>query len=130
MPPGARTALGMANAGFLGITSGFIREYQSAALRFRAENAHRTPRTEKNWYYYHSAKWYYAMTEGMISSLKWGLRMSAITGGYLQLENAVDNIRGEKDCFNSAIAGGLLIGGMNALGDVTFSGSGGCGFLP
>ncbi|KAJ6599301.1 hypothetical protein DFH09DRAFT_902159 [Mycena vulgaris] len=42
----------------LGAMIGVNRGARLASLRFLAENAHRTPTTQKGWYYYHKTKNY------------------------------------------------------------------------
>ncbi|KIW09478.1 uncharacterized protein PV09_00357 [Verruconis gallopava] len=103
-----RTILG-ALSGFtvgaiLGVSHGAKRE----GLRFRAENAHRLPTSQKGWYFYHKSKNYV----GMLGGLKEGFRMGSKTAiwvvGFIWLEAAADHNRrygGQQDFLNTTTAG-------------------------
>ena len=54
MPLGARVIF-MGGFSFITITiAGVVQRYGQAATIFRAENAHRLPRSERNWFFYSS----------------------------------------------------------------------------
>jgi hypothetical protein len=101
--------------------SGIIREYGRAALRFRAENAHRLPRSEKNWFYYHRAKSLYALKEAIPYGTKLGLRMAPWAMGFLLMEQGVDHARGgsSKD-FLSTIMASISIAGLYSVWSMFF----------
>lgn len=78
-------------AGFsLGATHGG----QTAALRFRAENAHRLPSSQVGWYLYHKSKNYNAMLGGIKEGLRMGVRVGGWTAVFFAVEEAVDRLRG------------------------------------
>lgn len=93
---------GFATGLFLGVSHGS----QTSGLRFRAENAHRLPTTQKGWYLYHKSKNYNAMLGGLKDGLKLGPKLSLWAGSVFALEAAVDNIRGprEKDFLSTTVA--------------------------
>ncbi|KAF2669150.1 hypothetical protein BT63DRAFT_251343 [Microthyrium microscopicum] len=95
---------------------GLANEYRRASLRFRAENAHRLPRSEKNWFFYHRAKSNYALAAAMPTGAKWGLRTSGMTLLFLLIEQGLDAARGgtSKD-FLSSTAAGFAFGGVYSL---------------
>src|ERR1700753_3383870 len=61
LQPSNRFALGIVSGLLVGISAGFIRGFQIADLRFRAENGHRMPKSEKGWFFYHRSKTHYSV---------------------------------------------------------------------
>jgi len=95
------SAGGMGGGFFLGALNGT----NMAGLRFRAENAHRLPTSQKGWYLYHKSKNYNTMLGGITEGVKLGTKMAVASGGFIFLEYAVDETRGTKDAGSTTIAG-------------------------
>ncbi|KAL8873724.1 MAG: hypothetical protein Q9174_000855 [Haloplaca sp. 1 TL-2023] len=81
-----------------------------AALRFRAENAHRMPTTPTGWYQYHKSKHYNVALEAMKSGMRFGLRLPVWALGFIVIEDSVDRLRGMRDAFSTVVAGLTLSG--------------------
>jgi hypothetical protein len=116
MRPADRISLGIVSGLLAGMCVGFMRGYQMADLRFRAENAHRMPKSEKGWFFYHRSKTHYSVLAGMKLSAKTGSVFALMSGMFLILEDQLDNIRGgqSKDCISTTIAG-TMAGGLYSL---------------
>ena len=96
---------------FLGLSHGS----KSAALRFRAENAHRFPTTQKGWYLYHKSKNYHSMLGGIKDGLKMAGKLSFLASSFFCAEAAVDFARGgNKDFASTTIAGSTVAGAFSA----------------
>lgn len=92
-----------------------IRTLHTASLQFRAENAHRLPKSTKDWYFYHRSKNYYSGYKAISSGVKSGWGMCGYVSLFVLAENAVDNLRGGQeagfvDAGSTAVAGGLVAG--------------------
>jgi hypothetical protein len=99
-----------------GTVLGMMQEYGRASLRFRAENAHRLPRSEKNWFFYHRAKSLYAMKAAMPFGLRTGLKLAPWTMGFLLMEEAVDHARGDTSRdFLSSMTASVSIAGIYSI---------------
>lgn len=85
------TSLAFTTGFFLGAAHGG----QTAALRFRAENAHRLPTSQVGWYLYHKSKNYVTMLGGIKEGFKMGVRVGGWTGVFFAVEEAVDRLRGQ-----------------------------------
>lgn len=94
---------------FLGASYGT----QMAALRFRAENAHRLPSTANGWYLYHKSKNYRIMLAGLKEGFKMGPKVALWGGGFFVVEEAVDISRGKEDFVSTAVAGLAIAGGFS-----------------
>ena len=105
--PGA-TAIGFGVGALLGATYGA----KTAALRFRAENAHRLPTSTKGWYLYHKSKNYNSLYETVKGAGKMGSKIAFWTGGFFFLETMVDGTRGGRKDFLSTTLSGLTIAGL------------------
>lgn len=105
IPRNLRVPGGMALGFFGGMGLGFSHGGKMAGLRFRAENAHRLPTSQANWYLYHKSKNYHVMLEGAKEGMKMGVRTSIWTGGFLGLELYLDDKRETSDFLSSAFAG-------------------------
>ena len=104
---GLLAAMGGFTAGaILGVSNGG----KMAALRFRAENAHRMPTTSTGWYQYHKSKHYNVALEGMNSGMRLGLRLPVWAIGFIVIEDSVDRLRGMRDAFSTVVAGLTLSG--------------------
>lgn len=73
---------------------GYTTTARLAALRFRAENAHRLPISQPGWYLYHKSKNYYRNKFGIIAGLKGGAYLSAGTAVFFIVEESMDVFRG------------------------------------
>jgi hypothetical protein len=103
-----RTILGALSAFTVGAILGVSHGARREGLRFRAENAHRLPTSQKGWYFYHKSKNYNAMFGGMKEGLRMGLRMSLWAVGFIWLEAAADHNRGyggQQDFLSTTTAG-------------------------
>lgn len=109
---------GFATGSFLGLTHGS----KTAGLRFRAENAHRLPTTQKGWYLYHKSKNYHIMLGGIADGLKLGPKLSLWASSFFAIEAIVDNVRGPggKD-FLSTIVASLTVSGAWSLWSTSYS---------
>ncbi|KAI9704984.1 MAG: hypothetical protein M1836_006764 [Candelina mexicana] len=103
------TALGVSSLTglFLGVSHGS----QTAALRFRAENAHRLPTSSTGWYLYHKSKNYHVLYGGVGEGLKMGFKVGAWVGMFFTVEEAVDRLRGGRKDVASTVVGGLGVAG-------------------
>jgi hypothetical protein len=117
--PTGRILLGVVNAGVLGLLLGFNRSFGAAALRFRAENAHRLPKSQKGWYYYHRSKNYTALKTAVLQAPALGGRLGFWTGLFLVSEQSWDDFREKrgtesKDVF-STLAAGFMVSGVYSI---------------
>lgn len=115
LPSPIRIAYGVLAATFTGMFLGLSHGSKSAAMRFRAENAHRFPVTQKGWYLYHKSKNYHSMLGGIKDGLKMGGKLSFLASCFFFAEVAVDVARGgNKDFASTTIAGSTIAGGFSA----------------
>ena len=105
------TMLGCMTGGILGISYGG----QNAALRFRAENAHRLPTTSKGWYFYHKSKNYKVMYGGIKEGFRMGAKIGFWVGSFFALETIIDNGREGRKDFVSTTGAGLATAGAFSL---------------
>ena len=117
MSPNFRIPI-IALSGFIaGSTLGISHGGQTAALRFRAENAHRLPTSQKGWYYYHKSKNYHTMLGAIKEGMKMGAKIGFWAGAFVTMEEAVDQSRGgdkHKD-FLSTVVAALTTSGLFSL---------------
>lgn len=78
---------------------------QATGLRFRAENSHRLPKSDKGWYLYHKSKNIQMMLQGLKGGFRVGSTMSFLVGGFFVIEEAVDRFREQQDFVSTTIAG-------------------------
>lgn len=107
LPPAIRipltTSLGLMAGSILGMSHGG----HMAALRFRAENAHRVPTSQKGWYFYHKSKNAYTMLGGLKEGAKMAPKVAFWVCAFVTLEDAVDTSRGgdrHKDFLSTVLA--------------------------
>src|SRR5688500_10453734 len=67
---------------------------RTAALRFIAENAHRTPKSEKGWYLYYKSKNYATMLGAIKEGSKNGVKICLMVDAFVGAQAAVDRVRG------------------------------------
>ncbi|KAF3932815.1 hypothetical protein ABW19_dt0208584 [Dactylella cylindrospora] len=95
-----------------------IRTTHTASLQFRAENAHRLPRSQKDWFFYHRSRNYYSAYRAFVAGWRRALGMCGYVGLFVIAENGVDVARGRVDFLGTVVAGGVtggVFGGVNKL---------------
>jgi hypothetical protein len=93
----------------LGISHGGL----VAGYRFRAENAHRLPTSQKGWYLYHKSKNYNVAYGGVMEGLKMGTKVAIWTAGFFAVEDVFDRYRQRKDFLNTVVASLAVAGGFS-----------------
>jgi hypothetical protein len=93
LPLQLRLPLSMLTGSVSGLVLGLAKGAQDAGFRFRAENAHRLPRTQTGWFLYHKSKNYNMMLGGVVEGVKQSLKFGLWTGLYFVLEEGVDRGR-------------------------------------
>ncbi|MCJ1309440.1 hypothetical protein MMC25_003100 [Agyrium rufum] len=115
MPFAVRLFGATAGASIIGLALGTSYGSQGAALRFRAENAHRLPRSTKGWYLYHKSKNYHVLLGGAKEGMKMAGKLGFLVGSFFVVEESVDRARGgSKDAGASLVAGLTVAGGFSA----------------
>lgn len=109
----SRVCLGALGGFLVGASSGATHGSQEAGLRFRAENSHRLPKSDKGWYLYHKSKNYQMMLHGIKGAFRTGARLSFFVGGFFAAEEVLDRCRGRQDFLSTTIAGASL-GGLHS----------------
>lgn len=110
-----RQAIPTIGGGLVGVIMGMSLGSKTAALRFRAENAHRLPTTTKGWYLYHKSKNYYGMWGGLKESGRMGFKIAFWTSAFVAVEERVDNWRhGSKDVLSTVVSGLACAGAFSA----------------
>jgi hypothetical protein len=112
-----RIQLSMGVSGLAGIGMGLSHGGRDAGLRFRAENAHRLPTSEKGWYFYHKSKNYHTLLGGTKEGGKMGAKLALWVGAFVTMEEAVDQWRGagKRKDFLSSMTAGLGTSGLFSL---------------
>lgn len=82
-------AISSMTGGVLGGATGSV----ESGYRFRAENAHRLPKTQAGWYLYHKSKNYVKMMGALKQGLHMAGRLSTWTLLFVSMEEAVDGAR-------------------------------------
>ncbi|KXT09905.1 hypothetical protein AC579_9491 [Pseudocercospora musae] len=93
LPLGLRLPLATTISGFSGFILGLAKGSIDTGFRFRAENAHRLPKTQTGWFLYHKSKNYNMMLGGIKEGFRQAFRFGAWTGLYFVLEEGVDRGR-------------------------------------
>ncbi|KXS98116.1 hypothetical protein AC578_9383 [Pseudocercospora eumusae] len=93
LPLGLRLPLATTISGFSGLILGLAKGSTDTGFRFRAENAHRLPKTQTGWFLYHKSKNYNMMLGGIKEGFRQAFRFGAWTGLYFVLEEGVDRGR-------------------------------------
>jgi hypothetical protein len=88
-----RVELAAAAGAISGLLIGTIKGSQDAGFRFRAENAHRLPTSQRGWFLYHKSKNYNMMLGGVVEGLKQGRKFGFWTVLYFLLEEGIDRGR-------------------------------------
>jgi hypothetical protein len=113
LPTSVRITLATASSFVLGLGLGVSHGSQTAGLRFRAENAHRLPKTPTGWYFYHKSKNYQMAYAGVKEGLKMGFKISAWVAAFFYIEDRWDEFRGQKDFVNTVVASLTVTGGFS-----------------
>ena len=111
LPFGSRVTVCSLGGFSAGVFLGAIHGAQTAGFRFRAENSHRLPKSSKGWYFYHKSKNYHMMLHAVKSGVKLGTKMSLLIAGFYVVEEAVDELREQRDFLSTTIAG-LSVSGV------------------
>lgn len=88
-----RAPMLMTAAFFTGFATGSSHGSIKSGARFRAENAHRLPVTEKGWYLYHKSKNNHVMLGGIKEGVKFGSICTAWATLFMATEEVVDRSR-------------------------------------
>lgn len=88
---GAAFATSFGVGAFLGAAQGA----RTSALRFRAENSHRFPTSQRGWYLYHRAKNAYVGSASLREATRMGMRIAPWVTLFVAIEEAVDEARWE-----------------------------------
>ena len=109
-----RVFLGVLGGFSVGAITGARNGSQEAGLRFRAENSHRLPKSDKGWYFYHKTKNYQMMLHGIKGGFRTGSKLSFLVGGFFVAEEVMDRVRERQDFLSTTIAG-AGVGGLHSL---------------
>ncbi|CUS14565.1 unnamed protein product [Tuber aestivum] len=93
----------------LGTTLGMALGAKRSALVFRAENAHRIPRTTRGWYFYHKSKNYYTMLGAAREGMRSGMRVAGWVGGFVLAGGVVGEVLGP---LGGGVVAGLSVAGV------------------
>ena len=96
----------------LGASLGSYIGGHASALQFLAENAHRLPRSEKGWYFYHKTKNYRTLLGAVKAGVRTGGDVAKWVALYVVFEDAVDRLRGRVDAGASVVASLAVAGGV------------------
>lgn len=122
MPPDSRLSLPfpyrlplcVAASSLSGMALGMAHGSNEAGFRFRAENAHRLPKSQTGWYLYHKSKNHHMALGGVKEGFRMAARVSAWAALFLGMEEGVDcarrgmhRIRKGRDV-NEAVAGDFV----------------------
>jgi hypothetical protein len=88
-----RVELSAAVGAISGFLIGTIKGSQDAGFRFRAENAHRLPTSQRGWFLYHKSKNYNMMLGGAVEGFKQARKFGFWTLLYFLLEEGIDRGR-------------------------------------
>ncbi|KAI5288289.1 hypothetical protein KEM54_005324 [Ascosphaera aggregata] len=115
LPTPLRIPITTATAISVGFILGASHGASMTALRYRAENAHRLPKSTLQWYQYHRSKNYRAAVGGLKEGTRLGLRLGLGVACFALFEETCDRARhGHKD-FLSTVTAGLTFSGMYSL---------------
>lgn len=98
----------------IGLGLGSAHGSQTAALRFRAEHAHKMPTSEAGWYLYHKTKNYRATGGALREGLRMGSRLGLWAVLAFSLESTIDRCRGQTDMISTVCASVTAAGCFSA----------------
>jgi hypothetical protein len=88
-----RVELSVITGAISGFLIGTIKGSQDAGFRFRAENAHRLPTSQRGWFLYHKSKNYNMMLGGVVEGFKQARKFALWTTLFFVLEEGIDRGR-------------------------------------
>lgn len=88
-----RIPLAVAISSAAGLLLGLTHGASTTALRFRAENSHRLPTSERGWYLYHKSKNYAVMVASAKEGTRMAWKLGLWTGVFVGLEEVIDRGR-------------------------------------
>ncbi|KAJ9664149.1 hypothetical protein H2198_000367 [Neophaeococcomyces mojaviensis] len=95
---GLHPALRLLTISFVTFTAGFVLGAadgaNTAAFRYRAENAHRLPTSKAGWYLYGKSKGYHTIVGGVTQGVKTGIRFTGWATLFMAIEEGLDRARG------------------------------------
>lgn len=96
---GLHPAIRFLTIGFVTFTTGFVlgaaEGGNTAAFRYRAENAHRLPSSKAGWYLYGKSKGYHTIVGGVTQGIKAGFRFTGWAALFMGIEEGLDRARGK-----------------------------------
>ncbi|KAF2458247.1 hypothetical protein BDY21DRAFT_284488 [Lineolata rhizophorae] len=111
MPFWFRATLATSCAAMFGFFLGATHGGRMAALRFRAENAHRLPTNKVGWYLYHRSKNHHSIIGALKGGIKAAARVGLWVGMFYTVEEGVDHglkrTVGWEPTFLSSVAAGM-----------------------
>lgn len=119
LTPVARIALASGLSYVTGFVLGNAHGGRNAALRFRAENSHRLPTRQADWYRYHKAKHAYVLLASIKEGNRMGLRLVPWVALFYGIEEAVDN-KFQRDFMSTTVAA-LAVSGSFSLWSAYFA---------
>jgi len=96
-----------------GMSLGTTYGAKKASLLYRAENAHRLPRSQRDWYFYHKTKNYKVAWAGLKEGAKLGSKLSFWVASYFCCEHVLDEFWDRNDFSNSVVASLVVSGGFS-----------------
>lgn len=115
-----RLALVTSTSGVVGFTLGVFHGSATSALRFRAENAHRQPKSKWGWYLYHKTKTWTVVRASLLEGARMAARLALWTGVAIAAEEGVDRgrlrLRGQWEGRERRDAGSTVLAGMATAG--------------
>lgn len=92
-----RLLLASTVSGGIGFLLGASHGSRTASLRFRAENSHRLPNTERGWYLYHKSKNHVVVVASVKEGARMAGRLAVWTGIFFAVEEVLDRSRCKRD---------------------------------
>ncbi|RAL07529.1 uncharacterized protein BO97DRAFT_308842, partial [Aspergillus homomorphus CBS 101889] len=115
IPSARRTLLTGATAFGTGLFLGFSSGNRMSAYRFRAENAHRQPKSSLEWWHYSKTRRYYGIVAGTKEGFRMGSKLAVGASIFSLLEWTVDQARHDQQDFVSTVVAGLSLSGIHSL---------------
>lgn len=97
----------------VGMGLGMAQGSKMAGLRFRAEHAHKLPKTTTGWFLYHKSKNYHVAYGGIKEGVRMGTKVCFWTTAMFAIENMFDTYRGSTDLANTVLACVTVAGGFS-----------------
>ena len=116
LPPDFRLIFGTMAGTFAGFGLGLAEGARVTGYRYRAENAHRLPKTLGGWYFYHKTKNYVVTVGAVKEGLRMAPKIGFWSGMFFWTENMVDVWRGggtQRDFLSTVVAALALNGAFS-----------------